>query len=61
MHLVLLKITRVKKMPLKIFQDYVKDLCNSKKMDVEEFVRKLNECKQPGVSSATVSQFSTFI
>lgn len=48
-------------MPLKIFQDYVKDLCNSKKMDVEEFVRKLNECKQPGVSSATVSQFSTFI
>lgn len=53
------KFARVKKMPFKIFQDYVKDLCNAKKMNMEEFVQKLNDCKQPGVSSATVIILST--
>lgn len=45
---------RVKKMPFDTFQEFVKDLCKSKKMSVEDFVQKLNDCKVPGVSSATV-------
>ncbi|KAJ6634951.1 Tubulin polymerization-promoting protein like [Pseudolycoriella hygida] len=44
---------KVKKMNFVTYQEFVKDLCNSKKIKFEEFVDKLNSCNDPAVSSAT--------
>lgn len=44
-------------MPFNSFQDYIKDLCKSKKLNVDDFIEKLNDCKVTGVSSATVKIF----
>lgn len=41
-------------MDLKIFQEYINDLCETKKMDKANFIEKLLTCGSPGTTSTTV-------
>lgn len=41
-------------MDQKVFLEYVADLCKTKNMNTEEFVKKLVSCGEPGTTNTTV-------